>query len=170
MADDSLASDDVKVLAKKERDKSIYQCLMMLVYLKEGMSKAQVSRLTFTAPARVYAGLNRFREQGMEGLRNKPRHGRPGLLDRSAYDALQQKIADSQSLLPGGRLRGEDIIQLVKDEWGVEYTLSGIYRLIKAIGMSWVSTRSQHPKQDEQAQQRFTYTSTGWFAQVQSKR
>ena len=53
MADDSLASDDVKVLAKKESDKRIYPCLMMLAYLKEGMSKAQVSRLTFTAPDRV---------------------------------------------------------------------------------------------------------------------
>ena len=61
-------------------------------------------------------------------------------------------------MLSGGRLRGEDIIQLVKDEWGVEYTLSGIYRLMKAIGMSWVSTRSKHPKQDEQAQQQFKKT------------
>ena len=109
----------------------------MLAYLKEGRSKAQVSQLTFTAPDRVYAWLKRFREQGIEGLREKPRSGKPGLLDRSAYDALQQKIEDSQSSLSGGRLRGEDIIQLVKDEWGVEYTLSGIYRLMKAIGMSW---------------------------------
>ena len=117
-----------------------------------------MSLLTFTAPDRVYAWLKCFREQGIEGLRDKPRSGRPGLLDRSAYDALQQKIKDSQSLLSGGRLRGEDIIQLVKDEWGVEYTLSGIYRLMKAIGMSWVSTRSKHPEQDEQAQQQFKKT------------
>ena len=148
MTDYSLESYDFKALAKKESDKRIYQRLMMLAYLKEGMSKAQVSRLTFTAPDRVYAWLKRFREQGIEGLRDKPRSGRPGLLDRSAYDALQQRIEDSQSLL----------IQLVKDEWGVEYTLSGIYRLMKAIGMSWVSTRSKHPKQDEQAQQQFKKT------------
>ena len=64
---------------------------MMLTYLNEGMSKAQVSRLTFTAPDRVYAWLKRFRERGIEGLRDKPRSGRPSLLDRSAYDALQQK-------------------------------------------------------------------------------
>ena len=158
MTDYSLESYDFKALAKKESDKRIYQRLMMLAYLKEGRSKAQVSRLTFTAPDRVSAWLKRFREQGIEGLRDKPRSGRPGVLDRSAYDALQQKIADSQSLLPGGRLRGEDIIQLVKDEWGVEYTRSGIYRLMKAIGMSWVSTRSQHSKQDEQAQQPFKET------------
>jgi transposase len=158
MADYSLESYDFKALAKKESDKRIYQRLMMLAYLKEGMSKAQVSRLTFTAPDRVYAWLKRFLKRGIEGLRDKPRSGRPSLLDRSAYDALQQKIEDSQSLLSGGRLRGENIIQLVKDEWGVEYTLSGIYRLMKAIGMSWGSTRSKHPKQDEKAQQQFKKT------------
>ena len=158
MTDYSLESDDFKALAKKESDKRIDQRLMMLAYLKEGMSKAQVSRLTFTAPDRVYAWLKRFREQGIEGLRDKPKSGRPGLLDRSAYDALQQKIENLQSSLSEGRLRGEDMIQLVKDEWGVEYTLSGIDRLMKAIGMSWVSTRAKHPKQDEQAQQQFKKT------------
>ena len=158
MTNYSLDSYDFKALAKKESDKSIYQRLMMLAYLKEGMSKTQVSRLTFTAPDRVYAWLKRFREQGIEGLRDKPGSGRPSLLDRSAYDALQQKIEDSQSSLSGGRLRGEGMIQLVKDESGVEYTLSGIYRLMKAIGMSWVSTRSKHPKQDKQAQQQFKKT------------
>ena len=149
---------DFVALAKGESNKRIYQRLMMLAYLKEGMSKAQVSRLTFTAPDRVYAWLKRFHEQGIEGLRDKPRSSRPSLLDRSAYDALKPKIEHSQSSRSGGRLRGEDMIQLVKDEWGVEYTLSGIYRLMKAIGMSWVSTRSKHPKQDEQAQQQFKKT------------
>ena len=101
MTNYSLDSYDFKALAKKAREKRIYQRLMMLAYLKEGMSKAQVSRLTFTAPDRVYAWLRRFREQGIEGLRDKPRSGRPGLLDRSAYDALRQKIEDSQSSLSG---------------------------------------------------------------------
>ena len=41
MADDHLESDDFKDLAKKENDKRIYQRLMMLAYLKEGMSKAR---------------------------------------------------------------------------------------------------------------------------------
>ena len=158
MTDYSLESYDFKALAKKEKDKRIYQRLMMLAYLKEGMSKAQVSRLTFTAPDRVYAWLKRFHEQGIEGLRDKPRSGRPSLLDRSAYDALRQKIEDSQSSLSGGRLRGEDIIQLVKDEWGVEYTLSGIYRLMKSMGVSWVNTRTRQPKQDEEEPQPFKKT------------
>ena len=142
-------------LAKAEGNKRIYQRLMMLAYLKEGMSKAQVSRLTFTAPDRVYAWLKRFHEQGIQGLSDKPRSGRPRLLDCSAHGVLKQKIEHLQSSLSGGRVRGEDIVQLIKDEWGVSYTLSGVYYLMKDIGMSWVSTRSKHPKQDQKVQQHF---------------
>ena len=72
----------------------------------------------------------------MIGIRDKPRSDRPRLLDRSAHDTLKQKIEHSQSSLSGGRLRGEDIVQLIKDEWGVNYTLSGVYYLMKDIGMS----------------------------------
>jgi transposase len=47
---------------------------------------------------------------------------------------------------------------LIKDAWGVNYTLSGVYYLMKDIGMSWISARSKHPKQDEQAQRQFKKT------------
>ena len=90
---------DFIALAKAEGNKRIYQRLMMLAYLKEGMSKAQVSRLTFTAPDRVYAWLKRFHEQGIQGLSDKPRSGRPRLLDCSAHGVLKQKIEQSQSSL-----------------------------------------------------------------------
>ena len=54
----------------------------------------------------------------------------------------------------------QEVIKNVRsiDEWGVTYSLNGIYYLMKDIGMSWVSTRSRHPKQDEQAQTDFKKT------------
>ena len=88
-------------------------------------------------------------------MQDKARSGRARLLNSSKHEALKEKIEASQSALPGGRLRGEDIIDLIQKEWGVTYSLSGIYYLMKDIGMSWISTRSRHPKQDEQAQADF---------------
>lgn len=146
---------DFAILCKAERNKKIYQRLMILACLKEGMSKADISRLLFISTDQIYAWLKRFREEGIEGLKDKARSGRPRLLDSSHHKTLKQKMEELQSALPGGRLRGEDIIQLIKDEWGVTYTLSGIYYLMKDIGMSWISTRSRHPKQDEVIQEQF---------------
>ena len=146
---------DFATLAKAERSKKVYQRLMILAYLKRGLSKADISRLLFISTDQIYAWLKSYKKKSIEGLKDKARSGRPRLLDSSNHDALKEKIEESQTTLPGGRLRGEDIIQLIKDEWGVTYTLSGIYYLMKDIGMSWISTRSRHPKQDEVTQEQF---------------
>ena len=146
---------DFATLANSESNKKVYQRLMILAHLKKGMAKSQISQLLFISTDQVYAWLKRFHEEGLEGLQDKARSGRPRLLNSSKHEALKEKIEASQSALPGGRLRGEDIIDLIQKEWGVTYSLSGIYYLMKDIGMSWISTRSRHPKQDEQAQADF---------------
>ena len=149
---------DFAALAKAQSNKKLYQRLMILAHLKQGMPKVQISQLLFISTDQIYAWLKRFHEQGIEGLKDKPRSGRPRLLHRDAHEALKQQIEDSQSARSGGRLQGKDILELIKDEWGVTYSLNGIYYLMKDIGMSWVSTRSRHPKQDEQAQTDFKKT------------
>jgi transposase len=150
---------DFVALAKATANKRMYQRLIILAHLKEGMPKSQISRLLFISADQAYAWLKRFNEEGMDGLKDKGRSGRPRVLDSSHHEKLKQRIKESQTALSGGRLRGEDIIQLIKDEWEVEYSLSGIYFLMKDIGMSWISARSKHPKQDEEAQQTFKKTS-----------
>ena len=148
----SLTDYDFVALSKLAPDRNNYQRLMILADLKEGKTQAETARLLYISSQKVSAWLKRFSQEGIEGLKDKTRSGRPRLLDRSAHGALKQKIEASQSALLGARLRGEDIIQLIKNEWGVTYSLSGIYFLLEDIGMSWISTRSKHPKQDESAQ------------------
>lgn len=133
----------------------MYQRLMILAYLKEGKSQAETARLLYISTQKVSAWLKRFRQEGIEGLQDKERSGRPRLLDRCHHEALKKKIGDAQSALPGGRLRGVDIIRLIKEEWGATYSLSGLYYLLNDIGMSWISARSKHPKQDDGAQEYF---------------
>lgn len=128
---------------------------MILAYLKDGKSQAETARLLFISTQKVSAWLKRFREEGLDGLQDKARSGRPRILDSGHHEALKKKIEDSPSALSGGRLRGEDIIRLIKEEGGVTYSLSGLYYLLHDIGMSWISTRSKHPKQDDEAQEHF---------------
>ena len=115
---------DFAALAKAPSNKKLYQRLMnqrlmILAHLKQGMPKAQISQLLFISTDQIYAWLKRFHEQGIEGLKDKPRSGRPRLLHRGTHEALKQQIEDSQSARSGGRLQGKDILELIKDEWGV---------------------------------------------------
>jgi transposase len=154
----SLTEYDFSSLSKSAPNRNSYQRLMILAYLKEGKTRVETARLLYISTQKVSAWLKRFTEAGLEGLEDKPRSGRPRTLDACQHDLLKEKIEKAQSELPGGRVRGKDIIQLIKDQWEVEYTLSGVYALLDHMGMSWISTRSKHPKQDADAQLKFKKT------------
>lgn len=55
----------------------------------------------------------------------------------------------------GGRLTGEDIVLLAKEHYGVDYHSDAIYHVLKRLGMSWITGRSQHPKADPEKQTDF---------------
>ena len=155
----SLGDYDFASLSKSAPSRNNYQRLMILAYLKESKTQVETARLLYISPQTVAYWLRRFAKEGLSGLEDKPRTGRPRILDASQHDLLKEKIEAAQSQLSGGRLNGRDIVQLIKDEWGAEYTLSGLYALLDHIGMSWISARSKHPKQDEEAQLTFKKTS-----------
>ena len=48
----------------------------------------------------------------------------------------------------GGRVRGEDIRQLLAEQFAVTYSLNGVYDLLKPLDMAWISGRSISPHAD----------------------
>jgi transposase len=55
----------------------------------------------------------------------------------------------------GGRLTGQYLVHYIKKEWGVTYCLDNIYRLLNSLRFSWITSRSKHPKQSQEIQERF---------------
>ena len=50
------------------------------------------------------------------------------------------------------------ITALIEREFGVSYANGSIYRVLKHLGMSWISARSQHPKANQEKQAAFKKT------------
>ena len=55
----------------------------------------------------------------------------------------------------GGRIRGEEIRQLLHEQFHVDYSLNGVYHLLERLGMSWISARALSPQADLPAQAAF---------------
>ena len=55
----------------------------------------------------------------------------------------------------GGRLMGKDIQKYIQETFDVNYCVRNIYRLMKGLGIVWITSRSMHPKQDPAAQESF---------------
>ena len=69
--------------------------------------------------------------------------------------ALSDYIEAYSELNKGGRLQGVDIQNYIAEHFSIEYEISNIYRLLRELNFSWITSRSKHPKQSQEAQDVF---------------
>ena len=54
----------------------------------------------------------------------------------------------------GGRVRLKDIQNMLAKDFNIHYqNINGVHYLLTKLGLSWISARSKHPKQDREAQE-----------------
>lgn len=57
----------------------------------------------------------------------------------------------------GRRLKGAEIVKILKEQFGADYTLSGVYDLPARLNIVWITVRSKHPKADLEKQKDFQH-------------
>ncbi|WP_198597169.1 helix-turn-helix domain-containing protein, partial [Vibrio splendidus] len=83
--------------------------LLALEHFKDGHFRTQIAKYLKVSRTSVNKWVQAFLEEGLEGLQEKPRTGRPAYLNaeqRKQLSAFIKKEAESPS---GGRLVGSDI-------------------------------------------------------------
>lgn len=101
--------------------------------------------------------VKRYNEEGLEGLRDNARPGRPSLLDVERRAAVTTWLAAGPDPDAGepSRWTVADIRERIMDSFGVRYTLEGVRRLIRRLGFRHVSPRPVHPRAKPEAQEEF---------------
>ncbi|ENM5740037.1 winged helix-turn-helix domain-containing protein, partial [Vibrio mimicus] len=94
-------------------------------------------------------------DHGLEGLQEKPHSGRPPRLTQEQRQHVKDYVTAHAINDQGGCLQARDIGIYIENNFGVTFQRSGIYRLLHDIGLSWITTRSKHPKQSVEAQEAF---------------
>ncbi|MFT6899436.1 MAG: transposase [Paraglaciecola sp.] len=56
------------------------------------------------------------------------------------------------------RLKGTLVIAYVEQEFAVTYSLKNTYHVLHSLGFLWLTSRSKHPKQSQEAQYKFKKT------------
>ena len=100
----------------------------------------------------------RYDQGGYENLFDKKRPGPCSFLTPEQEQDAVTAILKLQDDRNGGRIIAKDIQELINEKYNVNYKFKSIYDLLERIGMSWVSSRSQHPLADEQKQKNFKQT------------
>lgn len=146
---------DFKPLIAKETNGRMRVRLMALSHIKDGDNNAQVARNLHISRRSVNDWVKRFYENGLDGLKEKPRSGRPCALNESQLAQLSQYVRNNSIKENGGRLKAETLATYITQEFKVDYSIFNVYRLLHQLGFSWITSRSRHPKQSEKIQEDF---------------
>jgi transposase len=98
----------------------------------------------------------RYRDRGIDGLPPTPQPGqRQRLPPGQEAEFLARLDAGPTSKDGVCTLRGKDAVAILEREFGVKYTLNGVYCLLQRLGYSSLRPRPRHENADEEAQERF---------------
>ena len=148
---------ELRALARRERDGRVSARLLALANALDGMSRDEAARAAGMDRQTLRDWVHRYNAEGVEGLRDRPRPGRPCALDEGRQAALKALVLRGPNLGRDGCVawRARDLCALVEERFGVRYGESGMLRLLKGLDLSWQKTRPVHPAADSKAQERF---------------
>jgi transposase len=150
----------LRALARRERDGRVSARLLALANALDGMSREAAARAAGMDRQTLRDWVHRYNAEGIAGLRDRSRPGRPCALDEGRQAALKALILKGPKLERDGCVawRARDLRALVERRLEVRYSESGIRRLLRGLDLSWQKARPVHPETEPKAQERFKKT------------
>lgn len=129
--------------------------LLAVSHFVDGKNRTEIASFLKVSRTSVNKWVTQYLNEGLEGLAEKPHTGRPALLTQVHLNQVKKYVTDNAIKPQGGRLQGKDIQKYIHSEFGVLYQKTNIYHLLHELNLSWITTRSKHPKQSVEAQDAF---------------
>jgi transposase len=151
---------ELRALARRERDGRVSARLLALANALDGMSRDEAARAAGMDRQTLRDWVHRYNAEGIEGLRDRPRSGRPCALDEGRQATLKALVLKGPRLERDGcaAWRARDLCDVVLRRFGVRYAETGMLRLLKSLDLSWQKARPVHAEADPGAQERFKKT------------
>jgi len=124
----------------------------------EGLEHEEAARLAGLSRSAAYEWHNPYEEEGIEGLRDRPRLGRAPRVDPVTAARVRERIVARAELERDGvvAFRGVAAQRVLKGLFRIDCSLSSTYRLLHRVQLSWLAPRPRHPEADATAQAEFS--------------
>lgn len=136
---------DFLALAKAEPKARKRIRYLALAHFRQGHSRTDIAKFLKVGRNSVNKWVQRF-------LDDKIPPGRPAQLSDKQLKTIALYVEKQSKTEQGGRLTAYDIQAYVEAPFGISYEVSNIYRLLRLLGFSWITSRSRHPKQSQSVQ------------------
>jgi transposase len=147
-------SDNFEDLYKQRGQQKHGVRLLALWKIQSGLSEEAVCAFIGKTHKTIRTWRRLYEAGGLDALLSiRSGRGKKARLPNLA--ALREDIQSLQSKQSGGRVKCQNIVDMVWQKYEIQYTTSGMYHILKRLGFSWITSRSQHPKRNLQAQEDF---------------
>ena len=156
-----ISADEVREAAKASSDASQCRRLLAIATILDGGSRSEAAKIGGVGLQTVRDWVLRFNAEGAAGLIDRKAPGKPPKLDASQQAALAEIVEAGPIPAVHGvvRWRRKDLVQCVREEFGVTMDETTMGRLLVKLGFRHISARPRHHAQDPRLMEAFKKTS-----------
>jgi transposase len=143
-----LSAEELRRSARREPDRRAAMRLLAIANALGGLSRAEAARSAGMERQALRDAVLRYNAEGVDGLHDRPRSGRPEGLSEGQQAALKAWVLRGPDAERDGvsAWRLVDICDHAERAYGVRYSEWGMSRLLKRLGLSHQKARPRHPQ------------------------
>ena len=115
---------------RAEKNLKVRERILMVLKLQDGLSSYDVGKQHNCPHSKVLYWKYRFEEEGLTGLRDRPKSGRPPKVSRTEMERIRRMVEEKEYTT------ATEVLKLVHEQTGVRYSLMHITRLLHFWGLS----------------------------------
>lgn len=148
--------EELRQLAKSQKQARMRIRLQAVALAREGKTAPQIAAALGVARRAGQEWVARYNRAGVDGLKEGAHTGKPPRLAKDRHEQLRARL-DAGALPSDGvcTLRAADVRRILEAEFGVVYSLKGVYKLLHRLGYSCLAPRPRHKLADAAAQEAF---------------
>ena len=156
-----LSGSDLRQAARRVGDPTQARRLLAIALVFDGWSRTDAARAAGMDRQTLRDWVHRYNAEGVDGLRDRPRSGRPPQLTPEHFIDLEQWVEAGPDVVVDGvvRWRCVDLRDRLAERFEVTLSERSVARILNKRGFRRLSPRPRHPKADEAAQDAFKKTS-----------
>lgn len=124
-------------------------------HLSEQTHPREVASIMRVSINTIYRWLRAFETKGIEGLQEQKGRGKKPLITDNEREAFRKAVEDLQANRSGGCITGKDVLNMMREKYGIQCTLRSAYNHLKRARLVWISARSKHPNACIEKQEEF---------------
>ena len=122
--------------------------LYAVYQIKLGRSAEELEELYNVSHKSICNWVHIYNSDGINGLKDKPRSGRPPRLNSEQQNALKEAIVDKPEKFgySSGVWSGPLVIDYIHNQFGVSYKKAQVYNLLRRLGFTFQRGKAFYPE------------------------